>query len=114
MVRVCAQSANAAHVQIAVQVCNPLADVLSERRAGLHHAPCVVEAFSRLIARGCYVIDLRRAFIVVNEQVKLYRRRKRGLSVLASHNPEHFAVLPHALSVNESENDGQNGALEKL
>ena len=101
MVRVCAQSADAAHVQIAVQVCNPLADVLSERRAGLHHAPCVVEAFSRLIARGCYVIDLRRALIVVHEQVKLY-------------NPEHFAVLPHALGINEAEDNRQNGALEKL
>ena len=63
---------------------------------------------------GGDVVDLRRALIVVHEQVKLYRRRKRSLAVLASHNPEHFAVLPHALSINEAENDRQNGALEKL
>ena len=114
MVGVGAQRADAPHVQIAVKVCNALADVLCERRACLHHAPRVVEALSGLIARGGHVVDLRRALIVVHEQVQLNRRRKRGLPVLAPHNPEHFAVLAHALSVNEAEDNRQNGALEKL
>ena len=114
MVRVGAQRADAPHVQVAIEVCNALADVLCERGACLHHAPSVIEALCRLIVGCCYVVDLRRALIVVHEQVKLYRAGKRGLSVLAPHDPEHFAVLPHAVSVNEAKNNRQNGALEKL
>ena len=88
--------------------------MLRQRGACEHHTPRVVESLCRLIVGGGDVVYLRRALIVVHEQVKLYRRRKRGLSVLAPHNPEHFAVLPHALGINEAEDNRQNGALEKL
>ena len=60
------------------------------------------------------VVDLWRALIVVDEQVKLYCGSERGLAVLAPHNPEHFAVLPLPLDIDEAENDRQNCALEKL
>ena len=60
------------------------------------------------------VVDLRRALVVVYEQVKLDGRRERGLAVLAAHNPEDFAILPFALRVHEPEDDGQDGALEQL
>ena len=71
-----------------------------------NHAPGVVEALRRLVVSRGDVVDLGRTLIVVDKQVKLYGGSKRGLAVLAPHNPEHFAILPFSLNVHEAENDG--------
>ena len=60
------------------------------------------------------VVDLWCALVIVYEQVKLDCRRKRGLAVLTPHNPEHFAILPQALCIDETEDNGQDSELEKL
>lgn len=61
-----------------------------------------------------HVVDFRCALVIVNEQVKLDSRRKRGLAVLSPHNPKDFAVLAQALGIHETEDYGEDGQLEKL
>ena len=63
---------------------------------------------------GRDVVDFRRALIVIDEQVQLDGRCQRGLAVLSTHDPEHFAVLPLALDIDEAEDDRQDCPLEQL
>lgn len=114
MVGVRAQRADASHVEVAVKVGNALTDVLSERGTRHDHTPSVVEALRRLIVRGSDVVDLRSALVIVDEQIKLYCRRERGLAVLAPHDPKHLAVLARAIGVNEPEDNREDRPLEKL